>query len=108
MQETDICRDLEKALAEATGKGNEHSEELRDILEELFRALVGKQEVRSEQYQEISRLNDLIVKRTDHLLEERPLGAAETDIKTIRHSAMSIRNIINMFTFPNTSEKTVV
>jgi len=108
MQETDICRDLEKTLAEATGKEGEYSAELKDILEELLRAFVVKHEVRSEQYQEISRLNDLIVERTEHLLEERPLGAAETEIETIRHSAMSIRNIIVMFTFPNKSKKTVV
>lgn len=97
MLQADACQKLEARMA-ATNSSNA-TEALPDSENQLWQAIQAKRELLSEQYQEISRLNSVIVDKAEHLLAENLKGKTQTTINDIRHSANSVQNIVDMASF---------
>lgn len=108
MQEADACQKLEKTLTQALETDAEPARELPDAEKELWKAIAAKRELLSKQNQDISRLNGRIIEKVERL-GNGPTGEIETEIaiNTIRHSARSIQNIVNMASFQEDSKKVV-
>lgn len=108
MQEADACQKLEKTLTQALETDAEPARELPDAEKELWKAIAAKRELLSKQNQDISRLNGRIIEKAERL-GNGPTGEIETEIaiNTIRHSARSIQNIVNMASFQEDSKKVV-
>jgi methyl-accepting chemotaxis protein len=97
MLQADACQKLEARMA-ATNS-SDSTEALPESENQLWQAIQAKRELLSEQYREISRLNNGIVDKAEHLLAENLNGKTQTAINDIRHCANSIQNIVDMASF---------
>jgi len=101
MREADACGRLEK-LREETLTG----EECQKAADEIRESVHARQELLSEQYHKVHRLNGQILDKVDILLEDMPSGRRETALNGIRYSAKSVQTILEMASFPEDAEQT--
>ncbi|MCU7918757.1 MAG: hypothetical protein KZQ95_10415 [Candidatus Thiodiazotropha sp. (ex Epidulcina cf. delphinae)] len=105
MQEAEACEGLEQAMMAESAGDTKSSEALVDAQKELRGAIQSRRELLAEQYREISRLNSGVVEKAERLLDKGPKGEAESVINAIRHSAESIRDILEMASFQSGSKR---
>jgi hypothetical protein len=95
MQEADACQRLGEVL-KALKKTPVDSEDLKTAQQELLSAIDQRNELLSEQYQRIAKLNSLIIEKAGHILLSEPGRDVEDSLKGILDLAHVINNILDM------------
>ncbi len=99
MQEADVCHKLQDTLMVELGAEAKISTELKDLGIELRKVLRDKAELYSNQSKDILLLSREIIETVERLLDARPLAETQDSLNSIRHTAMSIKNYLEMIAF---------
>ena len=95
MQEADACHQL-GAVLKTLEQTPTNTEALQNAERELQRAIDSRNKLLSEEYQRISRLNNLIIEKVQHLLQNKSLGTTEEPLRGILDLSQVVNNILEM------------
>ncbi len=105
MQEADACRKLQETLNNETKTEADVLVKLSDLEVELKKVLREKGELYANHSRDLLSLSREIVETAEHLLDGKSAAETDTALNSIRHTAMSINNYLEITAFRQEESK---